>query len=110
MGNANRILHDSAENGKAKINLKLTTTHNFYTSKLEHMNEMANNPAYAEEAKRKLELKAKFEEEVRDKAKKETDMKSRKSTAALTAKQQPGLQRQRTMKREKSMSLSPSAT
>merc|ERR1711957_817819 len=81
---------------------KEATTDQIYKDTLTLYAQNADSPKYAEEAKAKYLKKVALNEEFQAKSKKEVELKSMKSTENLTQKKQPGLQRQRTMKREKS--------
>merc|ERR1712056_95457 len=108
-GKAQTILKDKADTLTEVRELKDATTMKNLTNQFEYWGEKADSPVYKEQARVKLERKAMLDEEVRAKAEKEIKAKVMRNNAAQLMKQQPGLVRQRTMKKEKSM-LSPKST
>merc|ERR1712039_1046547 len=104
-----RNLDEHADKNKQRMAEKHSTTEQNYSAMLKDFADKADSPKYMEEARAKLQKKAALDEEFRDKAKNELEVKACKSSKQLDNKKQPALQRQRTMRREKSGLQSPKA-
>jgi len=102
-----RNLDGNAEKNKQKMENKHSTTEQNYSAMLKDFADKADSPKYMEEARAKLQKKANLDEEFRDKAKHELEEKACKTSKQLDKKKQPALQRQRTLRREKTGLHSP---